>query len=266
MAQQVNLDLTLESGAESHPFGLLYTNRAKTPQQLSHELDRAMAELDEELAYLAPAAGFSTLLRAQLAWNRRRNYCLYSGQPRFFNVHAVLDEISYLEGRRRTTSTKPQAEFSGPLKGFWHKHFFDCQFMPRNFIDELENDGNFGRLWHRDFVPALEAMTGKPWVGTEFNDDVAKLLTHVMTIGAYEQRAGILKRNTVSRMTGEWIVYTYDGSRRVYLTLALHAEPEEARIARLRQTAKEFPFVAERLDAGKAEIANKPTGSTESEA
>ncbi len=253
MAQQVNLDLTPEGGAASHPFGLLYTDRAKTPEQLSHELDREMAELDEELIYLAPNAGFSTLLRAQLAWNRCRNYCLYSGRPRFFNVHAVLDEISYLEGRRRTTSTKPQAELSGSLKGFWHKHFFDPQFMLRNLLEELKNDDNSGRLWYRDFVPSLEAMTGKPWVGTEFNDEVAKLLAHKMIIGAHKQRAGVLKRSSASRMTGEWIVYTYDGSRRIYLTLALHAEPQDSLIARLRQTAKEFPFVTERLDAANAE-------------
>ncbi len=265
MAQRVSLDLTPTDGAASHPFGLLYTDRAKTPQQLSHELDRAIAELDEELAYLAPAAGFSTLLRAQLAWNRCGNYCLYSRQPRLFNVHAVMDEISYLEGRGRTTRTKAQAEFSGPLKGFWHKHFFDTQFMLRNFINELENEDNFGRLWYRDFVPAFEAVTGKPWVGTEFNDDVAKLLAHVVTIRAYEQRAGIRKPGNASRMTGEWIVYAYDGSRRVYLTLALHSERQDSQIARLRQAAEEFPFVAERLDAAEAQIANNPKGSAASE-
>jgi hypothetical protein len=226
------------------PFALLF-RPGETPSQVKPEHDAALAEIAEHLNFHAPEAGTSALFRTQLAWNFRRRYCAYSGKPYLFHVHSILDEIAHLE-RGRPTRTKKQEELSGSLSGFWHKHFFDPQFLARNLMEEVER--NFDRFWHRDLVPRFEAETGRPVYGSQVDDLFAKLVAHSMVIDPFEERSGLRSRQAKPRMTGEWIVFTYDGSRRVYLTLALHAETNEAIIERLKATSDEFPFVLRLLE------------------
>lgn len=191
----------------------------------------------------------------QLGWCLRRRYCLFGGKARLFHVHPILDEIVHLEGDPRPSRTKDQEPLKEPLEGFWHKHFFDPQFAAQNLKAEIENSDRFDRLWYRDFVRELERRTGKPWIGATLDDDAAGLLAYAFTIGAFRQRAGALTAGASSRMTGEWIIYTHEGGRRVYLTLALHSEAQASIIERLLLIGEEFPFVLERLRMNGAVVA-----------
>jgi hypothetical protein len=53
-------------------------------------------------------------------------------KDRRYDPHSTLDEISALEGSRRS-STKPATAFKGRhLRGYWHKHYEQPAFLPRN--------------------------------------------------------------------------------------------------------------------------------------
>lgn len=128
---------------------------------------------------------------------------------RRFNVHAIYDEIGKLEGTDTTPSiTKKPSQMRPPLRGLWHKHYFQSNFIPRNLLEETEKMARDGR-WEAMFAPHY----GK------YVHEIIDQIAHEMVIGAYERRA------QDRRITGEFIVYERqaDGSN-YYLTLGRHGE------------------------------------------
>ena len=125
------------------------------------------------------------------------------------NVHAVYDEIGKLEGKDlRPGMTKGPRQMRPPLRGLWHKHYFEPRFMPRNLSDETDRMVKDGR-WEAMFAPHYGKYVH------EFVDEI----THKMVFAAYERRAQDRK------MTGEFIVYEKQGDgSHYYLTLGKHGE------------------------------------------
>ncbi len=95
-----------------------------------------------------------------------------------------------------------------PLRGLWHKHYFQPSFILRNLINETNCMDKDGR-WEALFAPRYGKYV------QEFIDPIL----HEMVIGNYERRA------RDQRITGEFIVYERqsDGSN-YYLTLGRHGE------------------------------------------
>jgi hypothetical protein len=128
---------------------------------------------------------------------------------RLFDIHAIYDEIGKLERTDTVPSlTKKSRQMRPPLRGLWHKHYFQPSFLPRNLIDETEQMVKDGR-WEAMFAPHYGKYVH------EFIDQIS----HEMVIRAYERRA------RGRRVTGEFIVYERraDGSN-YYLTLGKHGE------------------------------------------
>ncbi|MEN3174941.1 hypothetical protein ABDK75_02815 [Gluconobacter sp. OJA] len=131
-----------------------------------------------------------------------------------FHIHGVYDEIGKLESAgERFGMTKKPKQMRKPLKGLWHKHYFDPNFMVRNLIDETERMSKDGR-WDAMFAPHI----GK------YLSDFMPQVTHEMVMGAFQTRA------REGRVTGEFLVYERrpDGSN-YYLTLGVHGEWDDIR-------------------------------------
>ena len=174
---------------------------------------------------------------------------MYGGKVYWFDARAVLDEIAHLETGKSPTKTQPAEPLNGILSGFSHKHFFEPRFMARNLREETEK--NFNIFWYRDF---LRAKATHPTLNAV--DDAGQLsglIAHV-GLGAFRHRAGLAAKHAKPRLTGEWIVFTRNNNRNVYLTLATHDEGNESIAIRIWQCAWEFPFVDEILKSNGVEI------------
>jgi hypothetical protein len=128
---------------------------------------------------------------------------------RQFHIFAIYDEIKKLEGIDTIPSmTKKPRQMRPPLRGLWHKHYYQPSFMPRNLTDEAEQMARDGR-WEAMFAPHYGKYIH------EFIDQIS----HEIVDRAYERRA------RDHRITGEFIVYERlpDGSN-YYLTLGKHGE------------------------------------------
>lgn len=69
-------------------------------------------------------AEFSTLLILQL---------ILGSEKRIISVFQILDEIKTMEGVKNISCTKPASQFRDePLKGFWHKHYYQPYFLYKN--------------------------------------------------------------------------------------------------------------------------------------
>lgn len=134
---------------------------------------------------------------------------------RLCSVHSIYDEIGKLEGTdSRPSLTKPAERFkSGTLRGLWHKHHHQANFLAKNLALELPRS---------DIVENAVA----PYYGRTV-DEVAGEIAHAVVVGAYEQRA------REGRMTGEWIVFEKVDGVNYYLTLGYHKECNEAIKARV---------------------------------
>ena len=89
-------------------------------------------------------------LVCELAGHWCRMPQMFGAVPLLIDCHAVLDQIGSLEKvpRNRAARTKPATEFpTGPLKGLWHKHWFQASFIPTNLL--LENEKNGDALLYR---------------------------------------------------------------------------------------------------------------------
>jgi hypothetical protein len=157
------------------------------------------------------------------------------------DVHAVLDRIGELEKApfARGAPTKPAEAFTaGPLKGLWHKHWFQASFLATNLMNETEKHGEM-LIWKH-----LNAEFGRNrWIGETVTEKLAGGLAHAMVDGALAHRSGKLGRKQ-SRLTGEWIVFAKTSHRNIYITLAGHDETNEAIFCRCAQAPKEFSELA----------------------
>ena len=151
----------------------------------------------------------------------------------------ILDELSYLEGGARPTSTKPAEPFRGEVLGrFMHKHYSGTAFMAKNLDNQwfgpyAQKNGVFGK--------ALESISLS---GSEMNEEEAwkwaGQIAHTVVID------GMKRLRNRKQMTGEWIIYYVHEGRNYYLDIAWHTEDEQRLHNRLKaQCAWEFPFAFE---------------------
>jgi hypothetical protein len=186
-------------------------------KRLQYEVTHVRTWLDMKLR----AGRYSFGFMMELVW-----HCI----QRRYNVHAIYDEIGWLEepGTRRGI-TKPATPFKAAvLRGLWHKHHHQAASILENLRVEMQRRGVMENI--------LLPHYGR------YLDEVADQIAHAMTIGAYESRA------RDGRMTGDWIVYEpqVNGSN-YYLTLGRHEESDEV----LRARVEAYRGVDERIAAGK---------------
>lgn len=151
------------------------------------------------------------------------------------DIFAVLDELDYLEGIKKSSRTKDAKKFrKPPLQGLWHKHFFSA----RHLIKNVGIRWNLGQGGNKDLSEMIENVAGEHGD----NPDVwPNVLTHRLVVEGFEQRAG-------RGLTGDWIVYGMHQGQNFYLDLATHEEGLQP--ARLLQKLRngcyaEFPFIFE---------------------
>jgi hypothetical protein len=173
-------------------------------------------DVHEWLAANMRTGNFSLLLLEELAWHKIN---------RTIHVHAVFDEIGYLEDpSHRPTGTKKAGRLKASLRGFWHKHWFEPGFLATNLL----NYARTPEAW-----PIFERMSD----AINRGEYPAKCV-HELVIGGHERRAGI--------RTGEWIMFAKIDKANYYLTLATHDEgrcnPDAIR-ERIRSCAVEFPQI-----------------------
>lgn len=131
---------------------------------------------------------------------------------RIYNVFSIYDEIEILEGStQRRSMTKSAKKFrKPPLKGLWHKHHFQAQFIPYNCLNEIEKEG-----YQEELLAPYDGM---------LVENVSDALTDKILMSGFRRRAH------ARIMTGEFIVYEQqpDGSN-YYLTLGEHGKWQEIR-------------------------------------
>lgn len=210
---------------------------------LSRVLD-ARTEMQDWLKAKLTTGVCAEHLVCELAGHWCRMPQMFGAVPLLIDCHAVLDQIGSLEKipRNRAARTKPATEFpTGPLKGLWHKHWFQASFIPTNLL--LENEKNGDALLYR----ALAKRYGrKGWQGKAVGD-AAGAIAHAAVFDALDWRAGSQSKTSSSRLTGEWIVFAKCAGRNIYLTLASHAESNEAILARCRSAVADFAELRETL-------------------
>jgi len=205
------------------------------------EIESAADEMHGWLKLKMTTGAVSSGLVYQLAAHYHRLPQLFSMHGILIDVHAVLDEIGGLENadNARTTRTKPPTQFtSGPLKGLWHKHWFQASFLAMNLSREVEKNGD--TLVYK----FLNNEFGRDqWQGQTITEGLAGKLASVAVDGALNNRAG-RTANKQSRLTGEWIIFAKTKGRNIFLTLAAHDEPGTTILSRCSAALTEFPELA----------------------
>lgn len=157
---------------------------------------------------------------------------------RVINTHQMLDEIKFLEGIKKLSSTKKAEVFrKHPLKGLMKKHFTDASFIIKNL------GAHFGYEYGGN--KRLEAMVNEAFTQNKsgFVDDAfIDFIAYNSTILAFEDRASRKK------LSGEWIVFQEYQSKNYYLTLAAHDEGDENIFKRV-QIVYNFDFQFLRYNA-----------------
>lgn len=140
------------------------------------------------------------------------------------NVFQIVDQIKALEDPKadRSLRTKPAQLFKGRwLRGLWHQHYTQAQFMLKNF----QLHWTFNRLQR-----AIIESSGNREI---FDVQACKDLSRRMV-------DGYLERGRAGELTSEWIVFAKQGDVAYYLTLGVHGD-DEAIWHRCKACAAEFP-------------------------
>jgi hypothetical protein len=138
------------------------------------EIEAAAKDMREWLQLKMTTGACSAGLIYQLARHYSRIPQSFGERVLLVDVHAVLDQIGELEKAplARAASTKPAEAFTaGPLKGLWHKHWFQASFLTTNLLNETEKHGEmlirkyltaeFGRdQWIGEAI--TEKLAGRP--------------------------------------------------------------------------------------------------------
>ena len=174
------------------------------------EIEAAAKDVREWLKLKMTSGSCSTGFVYQLA----RHYCrmpqMFGDRLLLVDIHAVFDQIGELEKAplTRAASTKRAEPFTaGPLKGLWHKRWFQAGFLVTNLLNETEKHGEMFIRKH------LNAVFGRDrWVGELMTEKLTGQLLHAMVDGALSHRSGSAARKK-SRITGEWIVFAKANGR-----------------------------------------------------
>jgi hypothetical protein len=145
------------------------------------------------------------------------------------NPSYISLQINVLEKTREVFGTKPPTQFQHPpLKGLWHKHFFDAHFIPHNLANH----------WAGNRLKNLVEEVLDPKKSSIITKEMISELNERLVEGAIEER------EAAHKLTGEWIVYAEHEGRNYYLCLARHNEGDEAIFSRISQLCYlEFPFL-----------------------
>jgi len=146
------------------------------------------------------------------------------------DYYPVLDELEYLEGRRKSSKTKQASQFDRDprLRWLWHKHYSSARHIPRNIKI----------CWGVKDIDLVLAD-----VALRHGDDPGawpRALARELVVGGYESRVGSL--------TGEWILYAVHEGLNYYLAIGTHEEGKdpEGLLTRLHlQCEAEWPFLFE---------------------
>jgi hypothetical protein len=187
--------------------------RTITPDELTRF--EALLQLDR----IARGRCSRLLIAELLLWNE-----IYGHEP-----FQIARQIEALENRSKFSGTKDETEFRHePLKGLWHKHFFDAHFIAPNLLNE----------WGGDRLNKLIKEVCDPKKSEVFTEEMANELTHRLVHGAMESR------DQEERLTGEWIIFDKEDGTNYYLCLARHSDGDEAIFAKLRAIVfPEFPHL-----------------------
>jgi len=205
------------------------------------EIEAAAQEMRAWLKLKTTTGAFSAGLVYLLAVHYCRIRQFFGERVLLVDVYAVLNQIGEMEKapRARAAPTKPAEQLvTGPLKGLWHKHWFQASFLGTNLLNETDKHGEMFIRKH------LNAEFGRDrWIGEPITEELLGKLLHAMVDGALSHRSGRVARKQ-SRLTGEWIVFAKANSRNIYLTLAGHDEADEAVLSRCSLAPEEFPELA----------------------
>lgn len=207
------------------------------------QIQDAVREMREYVSLKLTTGACATRLLYELAGHSCRMPQSFGGNPLLVDVHAVLDQIGDMERTKHTQAapTKAATPFKfGPLKGLWHKHWFQASFMVHNLANEMKKNGT------SLIVRRLNDRYGPHgWDARTIDEEMVGLLAHASVFDALEYRAGTTGKGSASRLTGEWIVFAKLGPRNVYLTLGGHDETNEAILKRCLPAVQEFPELSQ---------------------
>lgn len=161
---------------------------------------------------------------------------LHHADP-YFEPRDVLTELDWLETDVSRSGTKPASPFqsTGPLAGFWHKHFFSARHLLKNIAVRWNIDGGGNKAFMLMINEVALEHGQRP---TRWH----RALAHRLTVEAFEERA------TARRLTGDWIIFARHCGTNYYLDLATHEEAkkygDERLLLKLRAgSSAEFPFL-----------------------
>ena len=127
------------------------------------------------------------------------------------DVHHVMWEIDYLEGRSSATATKGPLPFKDPmLNDLMHKHVSSAGDFVNNLMRELPRTT---KKMHK-FIEAE--------IGNIFTEEHAKKLSYMAVYEAYTERASRRTKSAKKGLTGEWIVYKNINGINYYLFFGYH--------------------------------------------
>ena len=155
---------------------------------------------------------------------------LREGRGDYFSV---LDELDFLEGVTKSSTTKPPERFKRDprLRWLWHKHYSSARHIPRNISLRwgLNRGGNRALEQLLSSVASEHGIEPHMW---------PRVLGDKLAVGGYMSRA--------RRLTGDWILYARHEGRNYYLTLGTHEEGEDPDklLVRIRSHCEaEWPFL-----------------------
>lgn len=136
---------------------------------------------------------------------------------RSISTFSILDEVKFLEGIRKQSSSQAASTFKKePLKGLMKKHFTNARFILKNLGAHFGYEFGGNKKLDTLISKAFEQNT----LG-HVDEAFANYLAYEGTVEALRHRA---KHN---KMTGEWIVFQQHNGKNYYLTLASHTEEDE---------------------------------------
>lgn len=137
----------------------------------------------------------------------------YFDTARVFAGYEITDEIKYLEGKWRVTTTRDPDMFRHePLKGLYKKHFTSGRFIQKNITNNITGRGGNERLNN-----ILEQVS-QIYDPNENSEVFINALSYELTIETY------MNKTRSKSVTGEWIVFHKYGDVNYYLTLGSHKE------------------------------------------
>lgn len=145
-----------------------------------------------------------------------------------------MHEIRFLDGLEETSRTKDATQFRRPpLKGLWHKHYFDGSIpaLAQNVENALRN---YGMPYFQSMIDEDKASGEERFVTPE---DVLHIVNDVVT-------SNLRRRRADQKTTGEWLIYAVHENVNYFLCLAKHGEGDDQIRTRIDSTCThEFPFL-----------------------